>query len=114
MKKIISLIFFAALVISGWSSDIFPKIPNGWVNDYADILNAREENYLNQKLGWFEDSTSTQIFIVTMNDHKDMPIEMLGAEIGEEWGVGQAGKENGMIILMYPSDKKITIQTSVC
>jgi uncharacterized protein len=107
----ILLLSILSFQIFAQQNRIFPEKPYAWVNDYADILNNEEEDYLNTKLGFYEDSTSTQIFIVTINDHQGMAIEQLGAEIGEEWEVGQKGKENGMLILIYPDDRKITIQT---
>jgi uncharacterized protein len=109
--NLILLLSILSFQIFAQQNRIFPKEPTGWVNDYADILNSQEENYLNTKLGFYEDSTSTQIFIVTLNDHQGMSIEQLGAEIGEEWGVGQKGKENGLLILVFPNDRQITIQT---
>ncbi len=111
-KKISYIILLSILSLTAFpQSNPFPEEPSAWVNDYANILSGSEVQYLNRKLGNYEDTTSTQIFIVTMNDHQDMPIEMMGAEIGETWGVGQQGKHNGIIILIYPGNKQITIQT---
>jgi uncharacterized protein len=92
-------------------NNVFPDRPTAWVNDYAKLLSVEEANTLNTKLGYYEDSTSTQIFVVTLDEHGDQPISMLAAEIGQKWGVGQKGKENGMLILIYPSDRQIWIAT---
>ncbi|MFW5644398.1 MAG: TPM domain-containing protein [Bacteroidota bacterium] len=103
------------LTITAQSQRNFPEdfTPQAWVNDYADMLSENEERYLNRKLSLYEDTTSTQIFIVTLKRdmHDDMPIEMMGATIGEEWNVGQKDSDNGMIILIYPEERKVTIQT---
>lgn len=109
--NLIILLSLLSLQVFSANNSIFPEKPYAWVNDYADILNNEEENYMNRKLGFYEDSTSTQIYIVSINNHQGMAIEQLGAEIGEKWGVGQKGRENGMIILIYPNDREITIQT---
>ena len=45
-----------------------PSTPAKIVNDFADILNPDQESRLEQKLVAFDDSTSTQIAIVTMKD----------------------------------------------
>jgi len=113
MRKIPALI---AVFLLGFSflaaqDKVFPDKPAAWVNDYAKILSAEEVNALNTKLGYYEDSTSTQIFVVTLDEHGDQPISMLAAEIGQTWGVGQKGKENGMLVLIYPSDRQIWIAT---
>jgi len=113
MRKIIALlpILFLSFLFVSAQDRIFPEKPSAWVNDYAKILSAEEANTLNSKLGYYEDSTSTQIFVVTLDNHGDQPISMLAAEIGQAWGVGQKGKENGMLILVYPVDRQIWIAT---
>ncbi len=113
MRKLPALITALLLgfqIISA-QNNIFPDKPTAWVNDYAKLLSAGEANELNSKLGYYEDSTSTQIFVVTLDEHGDQPISMLAAEIGQKWGVGQKGKENGMLILIYPADRQIWIAT---
>ena len=99
------------LILFSQNNPNIPATPHAWVNDYADIFNKADEAYLNNKLGYYEDSTSTQIFLVTINEHGHTPITLMGAEIGEQWNVGQKGNDNGMIILIYPNDREITIQT---
>ncbi len=113
MRKLLS---FLSLILIGFQllsaqNGTFPEKPTAWVNDYANLLSTEEANALNSKLGYYEDSTSTQIFVVTLDAHGDQPISMLAAEIGQKWGVGQKGKENGMLILIYPADRQIWIAT---
>jgi len=113
MKNILAILVFSILLgsqLSAQQDQYFPEKPHAWVNDYADLLNSEEEAYLNRKLGYYEDTTSTQIFVVTIDNHGNMPVSQMGAEIGEAWKVGQKGSENGMIILIYPNDREITIQ----
>ena len=118
MRKSILISFILlniTLITIGQSERDFPEdyTPSTWVNDYADLLPQDEERYLNNKLSAYEDTTSTQLLIVTLNRnlHEDMPIELMGATIGEEWNIGQKGSDNGMIILIYPEERKVTIQT---
>lgn len=113
MKNIVTILTFSVLLsfqIAAQKNQYFPDSPHAWVNDYADLFNSTEEAYLNNKLGFFEDTTSTQIFVVSINDHGNMPIAQMGAEIGEKWKVGQKDTHNGMIILIYPTDREISIQ----
>jgi len=113
VKKILIIILglFLSVTISIGQDEYFPEKPHAWVNDYADMLDEQEENYLNRKLAAYEDSTSTQIFVVSMNNHGNVPVDLMGAQIGESWMVGQGTKDNGMIILIYPGARRISIQT---
>jgi len=117
MKKYLYflVLLFVQFLINAQDDKNFPEdyIPHAWVNDYADLFPESEESYLNRKLGMYEDSTSTQILIVTLNQdlHKNMPVELMGATIGESWHIGQGKSDNGMIIVIYPKERKISIQT---
>lgn len=112
MKRLLILSFiFQSTFLFAEQSPYYPKNPDAWVNDYAGVFDDNELYFLNKKFATYEDSTSTQIFLVTMNEHGDIPIAMMGAEIGENWSIGQKGMNNGLLILMYFHDREISIQT---
>lgn len=113
MKNIFAILVFSVLLsaqLSAQNNQYFPDKPHAWVNDYANLLNSEEEVYLNRKLDNYGDTTSTQIFVVTIDDHGDMPISQMAAEMGEAWKVGQKGSDNGLIILIYPKNRQVSIQ----
>lgn len=80
------------------------------VHDFGNILSAVERNQLENKLVAYNDSTSTQIVIVTFKNLEGYPIELLGNEIGENWGVGQKDKYNGIVIVVSDEDRKVTLR----
>ncbi len=90
-----------------------PKRPNPprLVNDLANILSDQEESALERFLIDYDDSTSTQIAVVTVRSTDGDDINMFAAKIGETWGVGQAGKENGIVLCVAVDDRKVAIQT---
>jgi uncharacterized protein len=110
-KFILILTWFSLLLFSFTSSSgsFYPEKPSAWVNDYADLLTEEQERSLNAKLSSFQDTTGTQIFIVTSNDHEGAPISLMANEIGEKWGVGGKEKDNGILILIYPDQNEIFI-----
>ena len=74
--------------------------PPRLVNDFAGILGDCQ---------WLEDSlekiameTSNQICVVTMEDLGGYDKAMMAYEIGEKWGVGKKGNNNGVVILIKP------------
>jgi uncharacterized protein len=81
------------------------------VNDYAGVFSSQEKAALEQKLNEFEYNSSTQIFIVTINDNDGYPASDLAPRIGELWGVGQRGKDNGLIVLMDMQAHDVFIAT---
>jgi len=77
-----------------------PSSPAKIVNDFADILNPDQESRLEQKLVAFDDSTSTQIAIVTMKDLDGEPASSYAPVLAEKWGIGQKDRNNGLLILV--------------
>ncbi|WKB82211.1 TPM domain-containing protein [Cellulophaga lytica] len=81
------------------------------VYDYAKLLSTTEKNSLERKLISYSDSTSTQIVIAIIPSTEGENITFLGAEWGHKWGLGQKGKDNGILILLAKNDRKIAINT---
>lgn len=107
MKYRILFLFVFALLISAMSfgqKDDIPARPDPprLVNDFVNIFTPSERYQLEQKLVAFDDSTSCQIAVVVVPDLKgDDPYDY-AARLGKKWGVGQAGKSNGIVILIKP------------
>ena len=79
-----------------------PPNPPRLVNDYTGTLTASQINTLEQKLVAYDDSTSTQILVLLVDDLQGYSVEQYATEIGHSWGVGQQGKNNGAVILVKP------------
>lgn len=88
-----------------------PAAPSSWVNDYAEVFSREERTGLEQKLGALEHRTSTQIFVVTIEDNQGYPASMLAPMIGEAWKVGQAEEDNGALILVDMGERDVFIST---
>jgi len=79
-----------------------PMVPYRLVNDFAGLFSATETASLEQKLLAYNDSTSTQIYVVTVNDLGGYPASDYAFRLGEAWGIGQKSKNNGAVILIKP------------
>ncbi len=109
-----SLSLFLLLGLSfGYAQYTIPEQPKEQtsVYDYIDLLPDNQERNLEQKLIRYSDSTSTQIVVAIINSTKGEDIDYLGAQWGQKWGIGQDGKDNGILILLARSDRKIAIST---
>ncbi len=113
-KNIISafLITLFAFSFSFAQYDI-PKKPDVQtsVYDYSNLLSPSEKSSLEEKLITYSDTTSTQIVIAVINSTNGENINYLGAQWGQEWGIGQAKEDNGILILLAKDDRKIAINT---
>jgi uncharacterized protein len=108
---LLSLTLLAALSVTGQ-----PKVPEQpdpprLVNDFGGMLAAQEVQMLEQKLRKYNDSTGTQIVIVTVESlNGEEPMDV-ATEIGHKWGVGGAKNDNGVVILLAKTEHKSFIAT---
>jgi len=111
------LLLFAAWIGMGWVSNAhaqrfdFPPRPSGPVLDQGNLLSGGEERTLARKLTAFEDTTSTAIVVVTLQSLDGAPIADYAFELGRAWGVGQEGKDNGVVFLVSKGDRRMFIAT---
>jgi uncharacterized protein len=84
--------------------------PNGLVNDYVQVLSTDEKQKLEKKLVAFNKNTSTQITIVLIKTLDGRKIEDASLELFNAWGIGQADKNNGLLILAAIDDRKLRIE----
>ncbi len=85
--------------------------PPRLVNDLAQVMSSGEADALEEKLRRYNDSTSTQIAIVTVKSLSGYEVQQFAHELFEKWGIGRKGKNNGILILASIGDRKMTIQT---
>ncbi len=104
--------------VSVWAQDtatdaVIPDKPNPprLVNDFVGILSSSERTQLEQKLRAYNDSTSTQITIVIVKTTEPYPIGDFAFQVGRKWGVGQQGKNNGLVLAWATQTRKIYIAT---
>lgn len=111
LKVSLILLFFWCKPI--WSQFEIPDKPalQTSVYDYLNLLSDQQKIALNQKLVRYSDSTSTQIVIAIIASTKGENINYLGAKWGQEWGIGQQGKDNGILMILARDDRKIAINT---
>lgn len=111
MKKLLAFLsLFIALTAFG--QDIPPKPnPPRLVNDVAHVLTPDQVATLESKLTAYDDSTSIQIVIVTVQSTKDYAIDDYALKILRDWGVGNKKTNNGIVILAAIQDHKVFIAT---
>lgn len=103
MKKLHILLLALLWAIASFGQNL-PERPNPprLVNDLAGMLAPQEQQQLEAKLRAYNDSTSTQIAIVTVKTLDGYDASEYAFALGRKWGVGQKGKNNGILVLIKP------------
>lgn len=101
MRKSLIIVVLVICALANVFADDFPEKQNPprLVNDFGRFLSPGEIDALESKLLSYEDSTSTQIAIVTVNDLKGYDQGDYANRLFEKWEIGQKGKDNGILIL---------------
>jgi uncharacterized protein len=107
------LLFFMLLHMVFVQAQDIPKRPDPprLVNDFANVFTAAQREELENKLVAYNDSTSTQIVVITIQDLGNYEIAQFSYKIGDEWGVGQKGKDNGIVITLAMKSRDVFIAT---
>jgi uncharacterized protein len=88
---------------------IFPKL-TGRVVDEAGLLTPAQEASLAARSEAVERSTGAQYVIVTLRSLQGRPIEDYGVRLGRHWGVGRKYPNDGLLLIVAPSERKVRIE----
>jgi uncharacterized protein len=82
----------------------------GYVTDLAVMISPAERQRLEQMLFAFEQSDSTQIAVLTIPSLEGDSLENFSIRTVEAWKIGQKNKDNGVLLLVSKSDRKVRIE----
>ncbi len=111
MRRIACFILAGVLVsaVAVAAELTFPEL-TGRVVDEAGLLEATEEAGLSRLLERHERKTTNQVVVVTLKSLQGYPIEDFGYRLGRHWGIGQEGKDNGVLLIVAPNERKVRIE----
>jgi len=100
-----------ALLYTG-SARAAPEFPEltGRVVDTAGLIPAGTAQQLAQQLKQHEQETSNQVVVVTLPSLQGYAIEDYGNQLGRHWGIGQADRNNGVLLIVAANDRKVRIE----
>jgi uncharacterized protein len=87
-----------------------PPLRNRRVNDDANIIPAETWQRLEGKLADFEQRTTNQIAVLTVESLEGDPIEDFSLRVAEAWKLGQAEKDNGALLVVSEADRRMRIE----
>jgi len=104
---------FAALLLVlvaelAWAFD-FPAL-TGRVVDQANVIPATQREALESKLKDLEDKSGIQLVVATVKSLQGGDIETFANELFRTWKLGEAKKNNGVLLLVAPSERKVRIE----
>lgn len=110
MKKIalICAVFFSLTL--GAFAYTSPGAPTGYVNDYTGTLSTSVKQSLEAELQLFAASTTNEIAVVIISSLEGDSVENYAVKLFEEWKIGNAKNDNGVLLLIAKNDHKLRIE----
>ena len=109
----LSAAWLLAILVALWSPSAaqpaFPEL-TGRVVDRADILDAQAEARLTRLLSTHEERTGNQVVVVTLASLQGYAIEDFGVRLGRHWGIGRAGVDDGVLLIVAPAERAVRIE----
>lgn len=110
----LTVVFIFALVLfpEGMQAADIPKpVGHIYVQDFANLLSEDQEQELIQYGMQLEEATGAQLVVLTVNSLENESIEMYSVQAFREYGIGQKGKDNGVLLLVAPNEGELWITT---
>ena len=102
------LLLFVLPLAWAFAKDVPPL--TGRVNDTANLIPLDQRQRIEAQLAQFEQQTSNQVSVLTVDSLDGEEIADYANKVGRAWGLGQKGKDNGALLLVSKSDRKMRIE----
>ena len=105
-RLLLATVMFAALAIA---EPISSLKPSGYVNDFAGVLSPATLYQLNEMCRQLDQKAAAQVAVVTVKSTDGDDIFKYSVDLYQKWGIGQKGKDRGVLILLAVEDRKYYI-----
>jgi uncharacterized protein len=107
MNKLLRFCFALAMILApAFAVDWKALKPQGYVSDFAGVVDAQSKAELEAYGARVEQQTGAQMALVTIQSLENEPIEDVANTIYRAWGVGQKGKNEGILLLLSVGDRR--------
>src|SRR6266566_1153120 len=107
MNKLLRFCCLLALTLApAFAVDWKALKPQGYVSDFAGIVDAQSKAELENYATRVEQQTGAEMALVTIQSLNGEPIEDVANTIFRSWGVGKKGKDEGILLLLSVGDRR--------
>ena len=108
-RRFVSVLLLVLAAFVAFAAPSFPELSDRVV-DQANLLSPATRQQLMEMLAAHERKTSNQVVVVTLDSLQGYAIEDYGYQLGRYWGIGQAGRDNGALLIIAPKERKVRIE----
>jgi uncharacterized protein len=108
-RSVLLAAFAIVATVAAAATQDLPQ-PSGRINDFAGVLDQQGESQLDSLLAALETDTTAQVAVVTMDSLDGANVEEYATTLFNAWGIGQKGTDNGVLVLVVPSERVMRIE----
>lgn len=94
---------------SGGKNAALPR-PVGYVSDFADFISPQAETAITRIANEVKQKSGAEIAVVTVETTGGRDIEEYAVSLFTDWGIGEKGKDNGLLLVVAASDRKMWVK----
>ena len=85
-------------------------VPQGHVNDWAGVFTPEQKVELESRIAAVRQATGAQLAVVAVKSLQGGEIKDFAVKLFEQWGIGEKGKDNGVLLLAAIEDRAMWIE----
>jgi uncharacterized protein len=109
-RLLLSVVLLAAFAAAAIAQEADIPYLTGRVTDNAQIISEETRKSLSENFKAHEERTTNQIAILTVPTLNGESIEDYAGRVFKEWKLGQKGKDNGILMIVVPNDRRMRIE----
>lgn len=88
------------------------QVPNlkAHINDYSQVISNQTESQLNGILDRIKVDTGIEMAVLTVDSLGGLPIEMASIQVVDQWKLGTAREDKGLLLMLAIKDRKLRIE----
>ena len=109
--KIAVVAALLVFLVSGLAAKDWKTLkPTGYVSDFANVIDPASKSSLEAYCGRIQQATGAQLAFVTIPSLEGEAIEDVANDIFRSFGIGQKGKDNGVLLLLVSGDRRFRLE----
>jgi uncharacterized protein len=109
LLALLMIAFLCALATIAGAAPNYPEL-TGRIVDNANLINAEDKAAIESDLRSLEGTSTDQVAVVTVPTLDGYTIEDYGIGLARKWAIGQKDKDNGVVLIVAPSERKVRIE----
>lgn len=118
IAKLFAIVIFGIVILTKVSpllfKSAFPVPPlTGRVVDAGKVFTEEEQERIENAIIKLEEETGGQMVVTTLPSLNGHSIEEVGLSLGNEWGIGYEGKDNGAILIIVVPERQMRLEVGI-